>query len=72
MLASMSGIDPRADLPLVDWSELGVSGPPHPQRHVKCGPHEHAMIPTRNRPGRNGWPVGQRSGGRPDHPLARG
>src|ERR1700756_4485041 len=28
MLASMSGIDPRADLPLVDWSELGVSGLP--------------------------------------------
>ena len=26
MLASMSEIDPRADLPLVDWSELGVSG----------------------------------------------
>ncbi|MBV9321695.1 MAG: LuxR family transcriptional regulator [Mycobacterium sp.] len=26
MLASMSQIDPRADTPLVDWSELGVSG----------------------------------------------
>jgi predicted ATPase/class 3 adenylate cyclase/DNA-binding CsgD family transcriptional regulator len=26
MLASMSEIDPRADLPLVDWSELDVSG----------------------------------------------
>ncbi len=26
MLASMSEIDPRADAPLVDWSELGVSG----------------------------------------------
>jgi len=26
MLASMSEIDPRADTPLVDWSELGVSG----------------------------------------------
>jgi predicted ATPase/class 3 adenylate cyclase/DNA-binding CsgD family transcriptional regulator len=26
MLASMSEIDPRADLPLVDWSDLGVSG----------------------------------------------
>ena len=26
MLASMSEIDPRADMPLVDWSELGVSG----------------------------------------------
>ncbi len=26
MLASMSQIDPRADSPLVDWSELGVSG----------------------------------------------
>ena len=26
MLASMSGIEPRADAPLVDWSELGVSG----------------------------------------------
>jgi predicted ATPase/class 3 adenylate cyclase/DNA-binding CsgD family transcriptional regulator len=26
ILASMSEIDPRADLPLVDWSELGVSG----------------------------------------------
>jgi DNA-binding CsgD family transcriptional regulator/class 3 adenylate cyclase len=26
MLASMSGIDPRADAPLVDWSVLGVSG----------------------------------------------
>jgi predicted ATPase/class 3 adenylate cyclase/DNA-binding CsgD family transcriptional regulator len=26
MLASMSEVDPRADLPLVDWSELGVSG----------------------------------------------
>ena len=26
MLASMSEIEPRADAPLVDWSELGVSG----------------------------------------------
>jgi predicted ATPase/class 3 adenylate cyclase/DNA-binding CsgD family transcriptional regulator len=26
MLTSMSEIDPRADAPLVDWSELGVSG----------------------------------------------
>lgn len=26
MLASMSQIDPRVDTPLVDWSELGVSG----------------------------------------------
>src|SRR6201999_1713929 len=26
MLASMSEIDPRADAPLVDWSEFGVSG----------------------------------------------
>jgi predicted ATPase/class 3 adenylate cyclase/DNA-binding CsgD family transcriptional regulator len=26
MLASMSEIDPRMDTPLVDWSELGVSG----------------------------------------------
>ena len=26
MLASMSEIDPRADTPLVDWSELGMSG----------------------------------------------
>src|SRR6202521_4384778 len=26
MLVSMSEIDPRADAPLVDWSELGVSG----------------------------------------------
>jgi predicted ATPase/class 3 adenylate cyclase/DNA-binding CsgD family transcriptional regulator len=26
MLANMSEIDPRADVPLVDWSELGVSG----------------------------------------------
>jgi predicted ATPase/class 3 adenylate cyclase/DNA-binding CsgD family transcriptional regulator len=26
MLASMSEIDPRVDTPLVDWSELGVSG----------------------------------------------
>ena len=26
MLASMSEIDPRADTPLVDWSELSVSG----------------------------------------------
>ena len=26
MLASMSEIDPRVDLPLVDWSDLGVSG----------------------------------------------
>ena len=25
MLASMSEIDPRADAPLVDWSDLGVS-----------------------------------------------
>ena len=25
MLASMSEIDPRADAPLVNWSELGVS-----------------------------------------------
>jgi predicted ATPase/class 3 adenylate cyclase/DNA-binding CsgD family transcriptional regulator len=25
MLTSMSGIDPRADTPLVDWSELGLS-----------------------------------------------
>ena len=28
MLASMSQIDPRADAPLVEWSELGVSGLP--------------------------------------------
>ena len=26
MLASMSEIEPRADTPLVNWSELGVSG----------------------------------------------
>ena len=26
MLASMSEIDPRAEAPLVDWSDLGVSG----------------------------------------------
>ncbi len=26
MLASMSKIDPRADTPLMDWSELDVSG----------------------------------------------
>ena len=26
MLANMSEIDPRADAPLVDWSELDVSG----------------------------------------------
>lgn len=26
MLARMSDIDPRADAPLVDWSESGVSG----------------------------------------------
>ncbi|MBV8347757.1 MAG: adenylate/guanylate cyclase domain-containing protein, partial [Mycolicibacterium sp.] len=26
MLASMSQIDPHADRPLVDWSELGMSG----------------------------------------------
>jgi hypothetical protein len=26
MLASMSEIDPRADTPLVDWGEVGVSG----------------------------------------------
>ena len=26
MLASMSEIDPRADAPLVDWSDVGVSG----------------------------------------------
>ena len=26
MLASMSEIDPRADMPLVNWSEIGVSG----------------------------------------------
>src|SRR5246500_4234727 len=26
MLASMSEIDPRADMPLVNWSELDVSG----------------------------------------------
>ena len=26
ILASMSEIDPRVDAPLVDWSELGVSG----------------------------------------------
>ncbi len=26
MLVSMSEIDPRADTPLVNWSELGVSG----------------------------------------------
>jgi class 3 adenylate cyclase len=26
MLASMSEIDPRAETPLVDWSELGMSG----------------------------------------------
>src|SRR6202045_2994386 len=28
MLTSMSDIDPRADAPLVDWSELGVSDLP--------------------------------------------
>src|SRR6202047_2324338 len=28
MLANMSDIDPRADAPLVDWSELGVSDLP--------------------------------------------
>ena len=27
MLASMGEIDPRTDAPLVDWSDLGVSGP---------------------------------------------
>jgi class 3 adenylate cyclase len=26
MLATMSEIDPRADVPVVHWSELGVSG----------------------------------------------
>ncbi len=26
MLASMSEVDPRADAPLVDWSEVGMSG----------------------------------------------
>ena len=26
MLASMSEIDPRVDMPLVNWSDLGVSG----------------------------------------------
>jgi hypothetical protein len=26
MLPSMSKIDPRAEMPLVDWSELSVSG----------------------------------------------
>ena len=26
MLASMSEIDPRADMPLMDWSQLDVSG----------------------------------------------
>jgi hypothetical protein len=26
MLASMSQIDPRVDTPLVNWSDLGVSG----------------------------------------------
>ena len=26
MLASMSDIDPRAETPLVDWSELAVTG----------------------------------------------
>jgi hypothetical protein len=26
MLANMSEIDPRAEMPLVDWSELSVSG----------------------------------------------
>src|SRR5260370_12106000 len=26
MLVSMSEIDPRAEAPLVDWSDLGVSG----------------------------------------------
>jgi hypothetical protein len=26
MLASMSQIDPRADLPPLEWSEMGVSG----------------------------------------------
>ena len=27
MLASMSEIDSRADMPLLNWSDLGVSGP---------------------------------------------
>ena len=26
MLATVSEIDPRADVPVVNWSELGVSG----------------------------------------------
>jgi hypothetical protein len=37
---------------------------PHSQRHVRCRPQEHAMPPTKNRPGRNRWPSGQRIGGR--------
>jgi hypothetical protein len=27
---------------------------PHSQRHVRCRPHEHAMLPTNIRPGRKG------------------
>lgn len=35
----------------------GRSGPaPHSQHHVRCRPHEHAILPTSIRPGRNGWP----------------
>ena len=40
---------------------------PHSQHHVRCRPHEQAMLPTRKRPGRNGWPRGQRTGGRTIH-----
>jgi hypothetical protein len=36
---------------------------PHSHRQVKYRPHEHAMLPTSIRPGRSGWPRGQRSGG---------
>ena len=27
---------------------------PHSQRHLRCRPHEHAMLPTSIRPGRSG------------------
>jgi hypothetical protein len=37
---------------------------PHSQRHVRCRPQEHAMLPTSIRPGRNRCPAGQCVGGR--------
>jgi hypothetical protein len=37
---------------------------PQSQHHVRCRPHEQAMLPTSIRPGRNRCPRGKRCGGR--------